>query len=118
MMISMTSATWPSFSRHCQDLSPMLGDENGVLPLRGPPAILGHVSPAVFPTLDDARAFHQDGLYGENHAGLQLQLGSVWPVRDVGQHVQFPPQEVAHELRHNVVARLLRHAVDDVPDTA
>src|SRR3954454_4329511 len=53
LLVGEVSEVWQSScpSRQGQDLVPVVGDEDGVLELRGPLAVCGHDRPAVVPHL-------------------------------------------------------------------
>src|SRR5690554_454741 len=98
-----------------QYLDAGLGDQQGVLPLGGEAAVLGHRGPAVAEHLGAVVADVDHRLDGEAHAGgeLDVRLGGVAVVvQHLGVLVEAGADAVAAEVPHHRVAAHLGVALD------
>mmetsp|Transcript_116618 Transcript_116618/g.341335 ORF Transcript_116618/g.341335 Transcript_116618/m.341335 type:complete len:334 (+) Transcript_116618:3-1004(+) len=103
-----------------QDFDAFLGDQEGVLKLRGTPAAPAHGRPIVWPDVFLAtRSQIEHGLHGEDVAGLHNAHSLVPPVM---WHIRRTMEELAHAMaakgRHHSAAVLDRDRVYGVSKIA
>src|SRR4249919_2069285 len=99
--------------REGQDLVAGLGDEDGVLKLRGALAVLGDRRPAVRPyvVLDGPQGEHR--LDGESHSGNHLQrCRRVVVMRDDQPGMERSANPVSGEVANHAVMKTLRVRLD------
>src|SRR5690554_3281412 len=96
----------PLDSRKGEHVGATLGDDEGVLELRGDALVLGGDSPVIRPDVPLVRAQGEHRLDGEHHAHLHhgVELGGGVVVRDDQAGVERFADPVAGEVAHDPVA--------------